>query len=112
MALAPPEAPAAPERKRGESPRRAAGKAPWLRACRRCGARTRAGAACRAPAVKGKRRCRMHGGAKGSGAPKGNSNRLVHGRRSAAAEADRRRLRELMRASRRMLAEMGRRWDE
>ncbi|MFX7914628.1 HGGxSTG domain-containing protein, partial [Acinetobacter baumannii] len=30
----------------------------------RCGARTRLGGACRAPAVRGKRRCRMHGGAK------------------------------------------------
>ncbi|MEX0696305.1 MAG: HGGxSTG domain-containing protein [Dongiaceae bacterium] len=83
------------------------GKAARLRAGPRCGARTRAGAPCRAPAVKGKRRCRMHGGANGAGAPKGNRNRLVHGRRSAAAEADRRRLRELMRASRRLLAEIG-----
>ena len=29
---------------------------------RRCGARTRAGQPCRAPVVKGKNRCRMHGG--------------------------------------------------
>ena len=29
----------------------------------RCGARTRGGAPCRGPAVRGKRRCRMHGGA-------------------------------------------------
>jgi len=33
--------------------------------------RTRAGAPCRAPKVAGKTRCRMHGGAAGSGAPKG-----------------------------------------
>jgi len=47
----------------------------------RCGAkcRTRGGEPCRSPAVKGKRRCRMHGGAKGSGGQKGNQNRLVHG---------------------------------
>jgi hypothetical protein len=45
----------------------------------RCGARTRRGTACRAPAVAEKRRCRMHGGAKGSGAPKGNRNALKHG---------------------------------
>ncbi len=28
----------------------------------RCGAKTRAGAPCKAPAVPGKKRCRMHGG--------------------------------------------------
>jgi hypothetical protein len=43
----------------------------------RCGARTRKGTPCLAPAVKGKRRCRMHGGAEG--APKGNKNTLKHG---------------------------------
>ena len=54
----------------------------------RCGARTRRGTACRAPAVAEKRRCRMHGGAKGSGAPKGNRNALKHGgfTREALAE--------------------------
>jgi hypothetical protein len=45
-----------------------------LNAAPRCGARTRAGGSCRAPAVKGKRRCRMHGGAAGSGAPRGERN--------------------------------------
>src|SRR5689334_14177221 len=40
----------------------------------RCGAKTRTGGACRSPAVCGKKRCRMHGGAAGSGAPKGNEN--------------------------------------
>ena len=45
----------------------------------RCGARTRSGNPCRSPVVKGKRRCRMHGGAKGSGAPKGNRNACKHG---------------------------------
>lgn len=46
---------------------------------RRCGAKTRSGAPCQSPAVAGKERCRMHGGACGSGAPKGNSNALKHG---------------------------------
>jgi glucans biosynthesis protein len=46
---------------------------------RRCDARTRSGKACRAPAIVGKKRCRMHGGAKGSGAPLGNQNALKHG---------------------------------
>ena len=46
----------------------------------RCGARTRSGGRCRQAAVKGKARCRMHGGAKGSGAPSGERNgRYVHG---------------------------------
>ena len=39
----------------------------------RCGARTRAGTPCSSPAVRGSRRCRMHGG-KGSGAPRGPKN--------------------------------------
>ena len=45
----------------------------------RCGAKTRKGTACQSPAVNGKKRCRMHGGAKRSGAPKGNQNAFKHG---------------------------------
>ena len=45
----------------------------------RCGAKTRSGKPCRSPAVTGKQRCRMHGGARGSGAPKDNKNALKHG---------------------------------
>ena len=45
----------------------------------RCGAKTRSGGACRSPAVRGKKRCRMHGGAPGSGAPKANRNARKHG---------------------------------
>ncbi len=63
----------------------------------RCGARTRAGRPCRAPAVAGKRRCRLHGGAKGSGAQPGNANARRHGFYGAAAKAERRRLRALLR---------------
>lgn len=50
----------------------------------RCGAKTKSnnGLPCRCPAVKGKKRCYVHGGAKGSGAPKGNANRLKHGQSS------------------------------
>jgi hypothetical protein len=40
----------------------------------RCGARTRAGLPCKQAAVKGRPRCRMHGGAKGSGGPRGDRN--------------------------------------
>tara|TARA_R110000824_G_scaffold104214_6_gene247359 strand:- start:27541 stop:27819 length:279 start_codon:yes stop_codon:yes gene_type:complete len=45
----------------------------------RCGAKTRKGSACLSPAVSGKKRCRMHGGGAGSGAPRGNKNALKHG---------------------------------
>ena len=67
----------------------------------RCGARTRAGTPCRAPAVRHKRRCRLHGGAPGSGAQPGNANALKHGFYSAADEAERQRIRALIRAWRR-----------
>jgi hypothetical protein len=40
----------------------------------RCGASTRTGRPCRQAAVKGRGRCRMHGGAKGSGGPRGDRN--------------------------------------
>ena len=50
-----------------------------MRASPRCGAKTRSGEPCKAPAANGKRRCRMHGGAKGSDAPQGNQNALKHG---------------------------------
>lgn len=57
------------------NPMQRAGKQPvGLSSCSKCGARTRLGMACRSPAVKGKARCRMHGGAFGSGAPDGRRN--------------------------------------
>src|ERR1700757_219118 len=45
-----------------------------LAKARRCGARTRAGHACKQAAVRGRAKCRMHGGAKGSGGPRGDRN--------------------------------------
>jgi uncharacterized protein YjcR len=69
----------------------------------RCGARTRSGKFCQSPAVAGKRRCRMHGGAAGSGAPRGNKNALKHGIYTREAIAERRQLGELMRQSRELL---------
>jgi glucans biosynthesis protein len=50
-----------------------------MQASPRCGAQTRNGEACRAPALRGRTRCRMHGGAAGSGAPFGNGNAVKHG---------------------------------
>jgi hypothetical protein len=38
-----------------------------------CGAKTRAGARCRRPPVRGRKRCRLHGGLS-PGAPRGNRN--------------------------------------
>jgi hypothetical protein len=54
----------------------------------RCGAKTRK--PCQSPAVQGKKRCRMHGGAPGSGAPRGNKNAIKHGlyTREAILNAD------------------------
>jgi glucans biosynthesis protein len=39
----------------------------------RCGARTRAGTPCRRPALRGRKRCRLHGGLS-PGAPRGPKN--------------------------------------
>jgi glucans biosynthesis protein len=69
----------------------------------RCGARTRSGKPCRSPAVQGKKRCRMHGGAAGSGAPRGNKNAVKHGLYTRKAIAQRRKVFELMRRSRKLL---------
>jgi glucans biosynthesis protein len=60
--------------------------------------RTRSGTPCRLPAVSGRRRCRMHGGAPGSGGPKGSHNgNYKHGRYTAEAIASRRWLRQCIR---------------
>jgi hypothetical protein len=61
----------------------------------RCGAKTWSGAPCKSAPVTGRRRCRMHGGADGSGAPKGPKNgNYKHGRYTAEVAATRRWLRE------------------
>ncbi|WP_414888878.1 HGGxSTG domain-containing protein [Sphingomonas sp. Leaf67] len=60
----------------------------------RCLARTRSGTPCQSPAVRGKRRCRMHGGTN-PGAPRGNRNALKHGLRTAEMSALRRMLRDV-----------------
>lgn len=71
----------------------------------RCGAKTRAGGECRAPAVSGRRRCRMHGGARGSGAPAGNKNALKTGLHTAEVIHLRRRVNALLRKGRRITGE-------
>lgn len=72
----------------------------------RCGARTRAGDACRSPAVRSKRRCRMHGGAPGSGAPEANQNARKHGLFTRDAIAERRRIQALLGEARKLLGEL------
>ena len=72
-----------------------------LKNCLRCQARTKRRTSCRAPAVQGKRVCRMHGGAKGTGAPKGEANGLwKHGGWSDEAVALRRQVSVLLRSVR------------
>ncbi|WP_375787881.1 HGGxSTG domain-containing protein [Bradyrhizobium sp. Pha-3] len=75
-------------------------------ASRRCGAKTRTGGACRAPAVRDKTRCRMHGGAEGSGAPRANRNARKHGLFTRDAIAERREIRALLGDVRRVLEGM------
>lgn len=72
----------------------------------RCGARTRKGTPCQAPAVAGKARCRMHGGAHGSGAPHGNQNALKSGLYTAESLDLRRHVTQFVRQSRKIIAEM------
>jgi hypothetical protein len=72
----------------------------------RCGAKTRSGGACRSPAVIGRKHCRMHGGAHGSGAPKANQNACKHGRFTGDAIAERRQIEALLGEARKLLEEM------
>jgi hypothetical protein len=72
----------------------------------RCGARNRRGTPCQSPSVKGRKRCHMHGGADGGGAPEGNRNALKHGHYTAEAVAQRREVAALIRACRDRLGTM------
>jgi len=72
----------------------------------RCGARIRSGGACRSPAVRGKKRCRMHGGAPGSGAPRENRNARKHGLFTKDAIAERRQIQALLGEARKLLEAM------
>jgi hypothetical protein len=62
----------------------------------RGGAKTRRNTLCQSPVIKGKRRCRMHGGAKGSGAPKSNTYAVTHGQSTAEVHAFKQAVRQLM----------------
>ena len=73
----------------------------------RCGARTRVGGSCQSPAVRGKKRCRMHGGAKGVGAPKENQNALKHGTYTKLAFQQREQMRGLFEEARKLICDLG-----
>jgi len=66
----------------------------------------RSGGACRSPAVRGKKRCRMHGGAPGSGAPRENRNARKHGLFTKDAIAERRQIQALLGEARKLLEAM------
>ncbi len=61
-----------------------------LRLTPRCGAKRRDGLPCQKPRARERTRCRLHGGAQGSGAPKGEANgRYSHGPLTADAVEER-----------------------
>jgi len=74
----------------------------------RCGAKAKVnnGKPCRCPAIKGKSRCRLHGGAKGSGAPLGNTNAFVHGGNTTEAMAFKQKVRQTIQLSKALLNEI------
>lgn len=73
----------------------------------RCLAKTRCKTLCQIPPVKGKKRCRMHGGAKGSGAKIGNKNAFKHGRYSAEVIQNRRTTIQFFKQFKAMMKEFG-----
>ena len=77
-----------------------------MRASPRCGATTRKGTPCQAPAVSGKSRCRMHGGARGSGAPNGNQNAFKHGQFSRDTVEWKAHVAKLIREGRKLIEEI------
>ena len=60
----------------------------------------------RMTAMHDKARCRMHGGAQGSGAPRANQNARKHGLFTRDAIAERRRIQALLGDARKLLEEM------
>jgi len=72
----------------------------------RCGAKTRSGGPCRSPAVSAKKRCRMHGGAPETGAPKQNHNALKHGLFTKDAIEERKQVRALLGQARQLLRDL------
>jgi hypothetical protein len=79
----------------------------WTKA-RRCGALTRRQTACQCPAIRNRRRCRLHGGKStgpktAAGLKRSRGARWKHGEYSAGATAERARIRALFRQARALL---------
>lgn len=79
--------------------------------CHWCGARTRAGTPCQCPAMRGRRRCALHGGkSTGARTPEGRERARManyrHGEYTKEAKAERRRQAEILRLARECLAEI------
>jgi len=69
-----------------------------MRSAPRCGAKTRRGTACRCPAIRGRLRCRIHGGLS-PGAPHGDRNgNFKDGYWTGAAKEERRWIRQMLHA--------------
>jgi hypothetical protein len=69
-----------------------------LRQAPRCGAKTRGGTSCQRPALRGRKRCRLHGGLS-PGAPRSSKNgNFRNGDWTAEAIAERKWLRSLVRS--------------
>lgn len=75
----------------------------------RCGARTKGnnGKPCRCPAIRGKARCRVHGGAKGSGAPRYNLNALKHGETTGESKAFKKEIKLAIKRSKIFIKDLG-----
>ena len=69
----------------------------------RCGAKTRKGKPCQAPAMSNGR-CRMHGGTN-PGGPFGNQHALKHGLRTKRAIAERKMINHLLKESSKLIEE-------
>jgi hypothetical protein len=67
-------------------------KQPWSDYC---GAKTRNGELCQNQPERGKKRCHLHGGANGIGAPIGNTNALKSGLHTTSVREIKKRVRSL-----------------
>lgn len=77
----------------------------------RCGAKTRKGTPCRCPAMRDKRRCRLHGGAStgprtAAGLARSRRANWKHGLYSAAADREARQVRQLLRECKELYGEV------
>ena len=68
----------------------------------RCNAKTKNGKPCLCPAIKGKLRCRLHGGAIGSGAPLGNTNAFKHGNTTKDVKILKKNIQQAIQSSRKL----------